>query len=165
MTPRWEGRPWRHVVRRSWQIRSEVDEEIRFHLEMRIEELERRGFSPAAAREEALRQFGDLMETREVCVSSDQRKESQTERRRYFDELRQDIVHGVRQLRRRWTVTLLAALTLAVGVGASTAIFSATDHVLLRPLPYADPERIVTIWERDEQHGRAKLEVSPGNFL
>jgi predicted permease len=162
---RWDGGPWRHIARKSWQIRAEVDDEIRFHLEMRIAELVKRGYSALAARDEALRQFGDLMETREVCVTSDARREMATERRRYLDEVRQDVVHGARQLRRRWTVTLLAALTLAVGVGASTAIFSATDHVLLRPLPYPDAERIVTIWERDQKNGREKLEMSPGNFL
>jgi putative ABC transport system permease protein len=165
MDARWEGRPLRHVTRRPSQIRAEVDEELRFHIEMRIAELIDGGLHASAAREEALRQFGDWGETREVCVSSDERRESSSERRRYLDELRQDIVHGARQLRQRWPVTVVAAITLAVGVGASTAIFSATDHVLLRPLPYAEPERIVAIFESDSKQGRDKLDVSPGNFL
>src|SRR5688572_26756063 len=156
---------WLHIRRRQPQIRAEVEDELRFHLEMRISELQKRGLNAEEARREALRQFGDLDETREVCVSADQRKESQGERRRYFDEVKQDIVHGLRHLRRRWQVTVLAALTLAVGIGASTAIFSATDHVLVRPLPYAESERVVTIWETNEAQGIRKQEVSSGNFV
>ena len=166
MSDAFERRPlWRHIRRRHPQIRAEVEDELRFHLEMRISELQKRGLNAAEARREALRQFGDLDETREVCVSADQRKESQGERRRYFDELKQDVAHGLRHLRRRWQVTVLAALTLAVGIGASTAIFSATDHVLLRPLPYAESERVVTIWETNEAQGIRKQEVSSGNFV
>src|SRR5262245_27789815 len=158
----WRRGPWRHVIRRDSEIRSDVDDEIRFHIEMRIADLQRRGLSPSAARAEALRQFGDLETTRDVCTSSDERRESHMHRRWYFDELRQDVVHGLRHLRRRWSLTVLAVLTLGVGVGASTAIFSATDHVLLRPLPYADADRVVTLWETDEQQGQRKLEASPG---
>ena len=87
------------------------------------------------------------------------------QRRWYFDELRQDVVHGLRHLRRRWSLTALAVLTLGIGVGASTAIFSATDHVLLRPLPYTHAAGIVTLWETDEKQGQRTLEASPGNFL
>ncbi len=156
---------WRHIRRRRPQIRAEVEDELRFHLELRIAELQKRGLNASEARREALRQFGDLDETREVCVSTDQRKELQGERRRYFDELKQDIVHGLRHLRRRWQVTVLAALTLGVGIGASTAIFSATDHVLIRPLPYAAADRVVTLWETDEVQAIRKQEVSSGNFV
>ncbi|MEX2282648.1 MAG: ABC transporter permease [Gemmatimonadota bacterium] len=156
---------WRHIRRRRPQIRAEVEDELGFHLEMRVAELQKRGLNAAEARREALRQFGDLDETREVCVSTDQRKESQGERRRYLDELKQDIVHGFRHLRRRWQVTVLAGLTLGVGIGASTAIFSATDHVLIRPLPYLDADRVMTVWETDEVQGIRKQEVSSGNFV
>jgi predicted permease len=161
----WRRGPWRHVIRRGSEIRADVDDEIRFHIEMRIADLKRRGHSASAARAEALRQFGDLEETRSICMSSDERRESHMRRRWYFDEMRQDVVHGFRHLRRRWSLTGLAVLTLGVGVGASTAIFSATDHVLLRPLPYAHTEAIVTLWETDEQQGQRTLEVSAGNFL
>ena len=156
---------WQHIRRRRTQIRSEVDDEIHFHLEMRIAELRRMGMSESSARQEALRQFGDLDETREVCVTSDERKESSGERRRYVDELRQDVLHGLRHLRKRWQVTLLACLTLGVGIGASTAIFSATDHVLLRPLPYDNAEQVVTLWETNVVEGDLKKEVSSGNYV
>lgn len=164
MDPRF-NRPLRHIRKRASQIRTEVDEELRFHLETRIVQLQARGLSAGAAREEAVRQFGNLEETREVCVHSDERRESNVERRRYLDELRQDVVHGLRQLRRRWQVTVLAALTLGVGVGAATAIFGATDHVLLRPLPYANADQVFTLWETDDEQGGRKVEVSPANFL
>ena len=62
----WRRRPWRHVIRRGSEIRAEVDDEIRFHIEMRIADLQRRGLNPSEARAEALRQFGNLEETRAV---------------------------------------------------------------------------------------------------
>ncbi|MGH7469031.1 MAG: ADOP family duplicated permease [Longimicrobiales bacterium] len=158
-------RPLRHIRRKHSQILSEVEEELQFHLEERIAELRAAGMSAASAREEALRQFGDVRLTREVCVHSDERRELSAERRRYLDEFSQDVRHGLRQMRRRWAVTALGAVTLGVGVGAATAIFSATDHVLLRPLPYADADRVMTLWETDEREGARKIEVSPTNFL
>jgi putative ABC transport system permease protein len=157
--------PFRSLRRRPQQIRSEVDDELQFHLEMRIAQLRAQGLNESAARDEALRQFGDFRQTWEVCVQSDEQRETNVERRRRTDELRQDMRHGLRQLRRRWPLAVLALLTLGVGIGASTAIFSATDHVLLRPLPYLEPERVVTLWEADESAGETKGEVAPGNFV
>jgi putative ABC transport system permease protein len=159
------NRPLRHVRRGRSQIRSEVDEELQFHLEERVAQLRAAGMNPGAARVEALRQFGDVRQTREVCVHSDERRELSAERRRYLDELSQDVRHGLRQMRRRWAVTVLGAVTLGVGVGAATSIFSATDHVLLRPLPYADADRVLTLWETDEREGTRNIEVSPTNYL
>ena len=160
----WNG-PFRHVRRRSSEIRSEVDEELRFHLEMRIAELREKGLDAQEARDLAIRQFGDLQQTRKVCMSTDAKREQAHAWHISWDEFRQDVRHGLRQLRRRWQVTLLAALTLGVGIGASTAIFSATDHVLLRPLPYDDADRVVTLWATNEKDGNQKVQASPGTFL
>ena len=146
------------------RIRSEVDEEIQFHLETRIAELERQGFNPTEAREEAVRMFGDLESTRTACYNSDLRRERHMQRREYIAETIQDVFHGLKQLRRRPTFAIVAVLTLAVGIGATTAIFSAADHVLLRPLPYVDSDRVVALWETERPTGVWK-EVSPGNFL
>lgn len=165
MSRRPDASALRRLLRGSRQIREEIDDEIEFHLEMRAAELRRRGLGPAEARAEALRQFGSLQQTREVCFEADRRRARQMHRREMLTEVIQDAVHGWRQLMRRPAFTAAAVSTLAVGLGASTAVFSAADHVLLRPLPYEDADGVVTLWETDRARGETKKEVSPGNFL
>lgn len=155
--------PWRFWIRK--RVVHDVDEEIEFHLEMRSAKLEGSGMTPQAAREEALRQFGDVVETRTDCVGSDARRIRRAGRFGQLQEIGQDVVHGYRQIKNRPVYAVVAILTLAVGIGATTAVFSAADHVLLRPLPYSDAERVVTLWETDVVAGDLKKEVSPGNFL
>lgn len=156
---------WRTGTRNKGRVRQELDEEIQFHLEARIAELEQKGLSRAAAREEALRLFGDLEGTKKICFESDWRRERHVRRREYYGELKRDIVHAVRQLRRLPGFALVAIITLSVGIGATTAVFSAADHVLLRPLPYADIDRVVTLWETERGTSNNHREVSPGNLL
>jgi predicted permease len=147
------------------QIRDDVDEEIRFHLEMRAAALEAEGMDPAAAREEALRRFGDREATRREAIGSDLRLERSAQRREYLGEVAQDLAHGIRQLRTRPGFAIAAVLTLAVGIGASTAIFGAADHVLLRALPYRDVGRVMTVWESDRASNETRRQASPGNLL
>ncbi len=85
-------------------------------------------------------------------------------RTEYLHETLQDIRHGLRQMRRQPAFASAVILTLAVGIGATTAVFSTADHVLLRPLPYAEAGRVVTLWETDQRTG-TRREVAPGNFL
>lgn len=80
-------------------------------------------------------------------------------------ELWQDVRYGARMLIRQPGFTLIAVLTLALGIGATTAIFSVVNAVLLRPLPFRDPERIVTLWENNFKDGIERDDVSPANFL
>lgn len=87
------------------------------------------------------------------------------DKRWHVSEVGQDLSHGWSHLLRRPAFALLAIATLAVGIGAATAIFSAADHVLLRPLPYRDIDRVTTLWETDEKTGERTKPVSPGNFL
>jgi len=125
--------------------RAEVDDELRFHLEERVREYEARGMDPAAARAAALERFGDLDGVRGECtelLAADRRAEA---RRDWLDDLRQDLRYGVRSATRAPLFTLLAVLTLALGIGATTAIFSVVHGVLLRPLPYREAERLVTV--------------------
>jgi putative ABC transport system permease protein len=77
----------------------------------------------------------------------------------------QDLRYGARMLWSKPGFTLVAAVTLALGIGANTAIFSAVDALLLRPLPFPDPERLVMIWENDTQEGNSRNPVAPANFV
>lgn len=158
-------RSFRHIFRRAHEIRREVDEEIAFHLEMRRRQLEAEGYGAEEARREALRQFGDLEGTRAVGFDSDYRRERRMAWKEVLRECRQDVRVALRQLVRRPAFAAIAVIPLALGIGANTAIFSAADHVLLRPLPYREAQRVVTLWETDGATGERKREVSPGNFV
>ena len=116
---------------------------------MRTEELEAKGLDPAAAREEALRQFGDVESVRRQTLEEEDRRRRSVKRAELRDELRQDFVHGLRILRRAPGFAALAAVTLALGIGASTAIFSVVSGVLLQPLPFDRPDELVRIWTRN----------------
>lgn len=122
-----------------------VDEEFAFHLDMRTSELIEQGLEPEAARAEARRQFGDLDEARTFCKRTDERRERQTMRTELLDGLTQDVSFALRTLRRAPAFTIIAALTLAIGIGANTAIFSVVRGILLRPLPFPDPSRLVMV--------------------
>ena len=127
------------------RVAHEVDDELAFHLDMRTQQLVRQGWSPDAARAEALRQFGDARHVRDDCVTLDQERERATRRTDFFGQLRQDLSYAVRTLRRNPAFTLVIALTLALGLGANTAIFTLVNAVILRTLPVPQPERLIAI--------------------
>ncbi|HEX5709186.1 MAG TPA: ABC transporter permease, partial [Pyrinomonadaceae bacterium] len=77
----------------------------------------------------------------------------------------QDLRYGFRLLRKRPGFTFVTVLTLALGIGANTAIFSVVNATLLRPLPYGEPERLMTVWQNDMKAGVEREDVSPANFL
>jgi putative ABC transport system permease protein len=127
-------------------VQSDVDDELRLHLEMRTEELVARGMARDEARREALGQFGDLRATREYCRRQGEDKERHMQRRLLFEDLVQDLRIGARSLRRAPLTTLVIMLTVGLGIGATTVIFAAIDAALLRSLPYANAERLVRIY-------------------
>jgi predicted permease len=133
----------------------ELEEEIRSHLEMQIEEHERQGMSPEEARFAALRKFGGV----------EQVKEKYRQRRSLpvVETTFQDLRYAARMLRKSPLFAAIAIFTMALGIGANTAIFSVVNAVLLRPLQYPNAERIVAIEELNEKGSR--VQVTPANFL
>jgi putative ABC transport system permease protein len=137
--PRRERRLWAHDVRR------DVDDELAYHLESREREYVARGLSPDEAREAARRKFGNPAAVAATCRDIDERRYREERRASMWNDLRQDVAYGFRLLGRSPGFTVVAVLTLALGIGATTAIFSVIDAALLRPLPYPSPETLVSV--------------------
>lgn len=158
-----QGRRWAFPARlRRRTVAAEVDAELAFHLDMRMQEFLEQGLTPEAARAEALRRIGNYDQVRDSCRTLGEARERDMQRTEWLDEVRQDLRFGARQLLRSRGLTIAAVLTLALGVGATAAIFSVVDAVVLRPLPFHAPERVVALgWESATGRGA----VSGANFL
>jgi len=141
----------------------EVDEELAFHLEMRTRELIEGGMEPARARETATRRMGDVARVKRTMAEEGRKRDRELGMALWLEELRDDVVFALRQLRNAPIFTLVAVTTLALGIGANSAIFALVDASLLRPLPYAEPDRLVTIWETTAANTRSF--ASPLNML
>lgn len=154
-----------HRIRRVFAlpVDLDVDREIAFHIEERARELEDEGWEAPEARLEALRLFGDLDSVSARCRAITRQHRRARRRTEMFDALRQDLKYGTRTLWKNPGFTLVALATLALGVGATSAIFSVVDGVLLSPLPYPEPHRLVTLWEESER-GHA-MRVPEANFV
>jgi len=135
-----------YLRRGSEAIRSEIDEELKVHLDLRTEELVGKGIAREDARREAVRQFGDLRATREYCRQQDNEKDSTVQRRLMLEDLVQDLRIALRGLVRAPLTALIIVTTVGLGIGATTTIFAAIDAALLRPLPYSDPAQLVRIY-------------------
>ena len=135
------------------RVERDVDAELDFHLDMRVRRLVERGMDPAAARTEALRQFGDLSGVRAELVAMDTQQEKTVRRANYLAELRQDTAYAVRALRHNLGFALVVILSLAVGIGANTAVFTLIDALLLRPLPVPEADQLVVIGDAGRPNG------------
>lgn len=144
------------------QVRADADGELDAFLEERIEHLVKRGRTPDAARAEALARLGaPLNDARADLRRSAERRETRRRLRDVVDELRDDVRFAWRQCAKAPGFTVIAVLTLALGIGANTAIFSVVHRLLLVPLPYPDGERIVM----PMQDGDLPFRVSAGTEL
>jgi putative ABC transport system permease protein len=140
------GPMWRRYVRfLGADPGADVDEELRFHLEERVDELVSRGMSPGAARAEAERRLGDMGALRRELEALNRRVERGRHRRESLAALIRDARFSLRQLRKEPVFALVSLATLALGIGASVAMFTVVNGVLLRPLPYPEPDRLVEL--------------------
>jgi putative ABC transport system permease protein len=145
MEPRIPG--LRRVLRPSdGRIERDVNDEIAFHLESRVRELIARGESEECARRTAEAEFGDLRASRRELAAVDRHRRRRVRVGQWFDAVAQDLRYAVRSLRRSPAFSITAALTLVIGIGASAAIFALVNGVLLRPLPYGNPDRLIGAW-------------------
>src|SRR5437762_3190531 len=142
---------------RGGAVEHELDDELRFHVEAHIDELTARGVPRDKARTIAMRRLGGV----------DQVKESVRDmwRVRILGDLVQDLRYGIRTLRQAPVFTIVATLTLALGVGATTAIFSVVDGVLLKPLRYPTSDRIVRVLTHWTKTGHDGENVSGGDLV
>ena len=161
MSGRFLRLPWRSPSRR----RADLEDELRFYFDMRTRELMEQGLREQDARREAVREFGDLEYTKQYCLAEDAMGTREDRTTDIFAELRQDVVHSWRTLRRAPGFAVVALITLALGIGATTAIFSVVNGLLLRDLPYADPERLVRIWGAHTDSKQERGQVSAADFV
>jgi len=144
-------------MRRRKRMLEELERDIRDHIERETEDNLARGMSPQQARLAAMRQFGNVTqvkeETRDVWGFV------------WLEQLLQDSRFALRRLRKSPAFTIVAILTLALGIGASTSIFSVVNTVLLGHLPYKDPGRLAMIWGANTRRGINQMPISPGDFF
>ncbi len=130
------------------RVQRELDEEVAFHVEMETRANLARGFSPAEARRKALVDLGGIDQTKEAV---------RDQRATVFDRLAQDLRYAFRRMRHEPGNALVAIVTIGLAVGLTTAIYSVADAVLLRPLPYQDPDRLVAVWQSIQDYGDAPM--------
>src|SRR2546423_725485 len=135
----------------------DLDNELRDHLQRLTEENIRRGLAPKEAAQAARREFGGFEQTKEAY-----RDRSSLP---FLETLLQDVRFGARMLRKNAGVTLIAVLTLALGIGANSAAFSLVETTLLRPLPYRAPQQLVLVTETLPQQGEDEVGVAAGEYL
>jgi putative ABC transport system permease protein len=144
--------------------REEVHEEVEFHLSMRVREYMARGMGEEEARRLAEARMGNVERLSEELEDLAYKRDRRTDMRLVTDEIRQDIGYTWRQLLRNRAFALAAILTLGVGIGANSAVFSVVNGVLLEPLPYASPEELVTVHTAFPTMGFDEFWLSPPEY-
>jgi putative ABC transport system permease protein len=146
---------------RFWGPRAaaDVEDELAFHIEMRARDYMERGLSEPEARRAATRRLGDLASARAECIAITSRRERRMTRAHVVDAFVHDIRFAWRTLGRQKGWTAVAVVTLALGIGANTAVFSVVNTLLLRPLPYPNADRIAIIYQEPTKGNSTGMQV------
>lgn len=157
---------WRRYLR-FWRAnpRADVDDELTFHLAMRVRDLEGQGLSPQAARAQADREFGDLPAIRDACVTIDERQSRRANRNELFGDLWNDLSFAARALRKTPGFAGMAIICVALGVCVTTTVFSAVNAILLRPLPYAKADQLLAVYAQNIPRGYHGTNISYPDFI
>ena len=145
----------RALIRRD-ALDRELNDEFNFHIEMETERFIREGADPSEARRLAIREFGGLEQYRVLTREARGTK--------HVEDLMQDLKYALRMLGKNPIFSGVAILTLSLGVGAVTALFSVVDAVVLEPFPFEDPEEVVFLWTENRELGEEHYYVSPNDF-
>ena len=152
--------------RRFWgsNPRADLDDELAFHLAMRTEEYQRAGHASDEAEQLATRRFGDVEGIRRQCHDLGARRAARKQRASRWDSMRNDLRYALRMLRVNRGFSLAVILTMALGIGATTAVFSVAYGVLLRPLAYRDADALVRLWSKSAGRNLEFFSVSPADY-
>jgi putative ABC transport system permease protein len=141
------ARLFRLATRRKQQVEDEANDEVRFHLEEREQQLMERGMSAGEARAAARSRFGDIDAARSSLVTSSRKRETRSLLRESFANVAQDVRFAFRSLRHAPSFVAIALTCLTLGIGANVSIFAVIDAVLLKPLPFQNPTELVRVWK------------------
>jgi putative ABC transport system permease protein len=134
------------LPRSAARIRTDIDDEIAFDIDMRARDLVRQGVDAREAHARAAQEFGDLDATRRYCEDIDMQTEADVRRSNMLEDLRADLTIALRGMRRTPVFAAVVLLTLALGIGANTAVFSVVRRVLIAPLPFRAPEQLYRLY-------------------
>ena len=148
-----------------WGLQRDISEELAFHLDMATQELIDLGMDRTEARAMAEHRFGSVEAYRRRCLDLDTRRARAVRREELMHDVIHDLKFALRSFVHQPAYSLVAIAVLALGIGATTAIFSVVNAVLLRPLPFHQPEQLVEIWEKNPERNWTKTQAAPANYL
>jgi putative ABC transport system permease protein len=157
---------WRRYAR-FWgtNVDADIDDEMRFHLETRVEELVERGLTPRAARAQALEEYGDVTAIRKQLREIDRRTHGRRESAERWDAFVRDVRFAGRTLRRSPSFTAIAVVCVALGVCVTTTIFSAVHGILIRPLPYDRDNELISVYAQNASRQIRGANVSYPDYV